>query len=143
MPETEIGALLAWSDALVLPYREASQSGVVAAALAAGRPVIATSVGGLREQLRDVPQAVLCEPDADSLARAIGGWLDAPGHIAPAADAAASWRQAASGLLGAIATALPPKPRAVAQVGWPALTKWAVRRPAGSAMPPTDADAAR
>ena len=42
VPEPEIGSLLAWSDALILPYREASQSGVAAAAIAAGRPVIAT-----------------------------------------------------------------------------------------------------
>jgi len=41
VPESEIGALLAWSEAVILPYREASQSGVAAAALAAGRPVIA------------------------------------------------------------------------------------------------------
>ena len=78
VPETEIGALLAWSDALILPYREASQSGVAAAALAAGRPVIATRVGGLREQLSDAPQAVMCEPEAASLARAIELWLETP-----------------------------------------------------------------
>jgi glycosyltransferase involved in cell wall biosynthesis len=113
VPETEIGALLAWSDALILPYREASQSGVAAAALAAGRPVIATRVGGLREQLSGVPQAVLCEPDAGSLARAIRQWLGTPAHIAAPADASAAWREATSELLLAIGTALPPKPRLV------------------------------
>jgi hypothetical protein len=109
VPETEIGALLGWSDALVLPYREASQSGVAAAAVAAGRPVIATRVGGLQEQLSTAPHAVLCEPDAGSLARAIGQWLETPCHVAPQADAAGAWRDAATDLLAAIATALPAK----------------------------------
>jgi glycosyltransferase involved in cell wall biosynthesis len=113
VPETEIGALLAWSDALILPYREASQSGVAAAALAAGRPVIATRVGGLREQLSGVPQAVLCEPDARSLARAIRLWLETPAQIATPADAGAAWREATSELLLAIGTALPSKRRPV------------------------------
>ncbi len=49
--EAEIASLLGWADAVVLSYREASQSGVVAAALAAGRRVICTRVGGLIEQL--------------------------------------------------------------------------------------------
>jgi glycosyltransferase involved in cell wall biosynthesis len=48
VPEDEIGDLLAWSDAIVLSHREASQSGVAAAAIAAGRWVVATKVGGLR-----------------------------------------------------------------------------------------------
>jgi glycosyltransferase involved in cell wall biosynthesis len=107
VPETDIGALLAWSDALILPYREASQSGVAAAALAAGRPVIATRVGGLREQLAGAPGTLMCEPVADSLAHAISLWLAAPPQIAPPGDAAAAWRQAASDLLLAIGTAVP------------------------------------
>jgi glycosyltransferase involved in cell wall biosynthesis len=111
VPEAEIGALLAWSDALVLPYREASQSGVAAAALAAGRPVIATRVGGLREQLAEAPQAVLCEPDAASLARAIGLWLEAPADPQPRTDTAQAWRDAATDLLAAIGSALPPARR--------------------------------
>jgi glycosyltransferase involved in cell wall biosynthesis len=110
VPETEVGALLAWSDALILPYREASQSGVAAAAIAAGRPVIATRVGGLREQLSSAPQAVLCEPNADSLASAIRLWLEAPMQNAPPADAAAAWRLAVSDLLMAIGQTLPAHP---------------------------------
>lgn len=110
VPEQEIGALLAWSDALILPYREASQSGVAAAALAAGRPVIATRVGGLREQLSDAEQVVLCAPDPASLARAIDLWLDAPATPAPRTDVDAAWREATDALLQAVNTALPPTP---------------------------------
>jgi glycosyltransferase involved in cell wall biosynthesis len=122
VPETEIGGLLAWSDALILPYREASQSGVAAAALAAGRPVIATNVGGLREQLSSASQAIVCEPDADSLAAAIRLWLEQPLQLDLPVDAATGWRQAVSELLLAIGTAVPPKPRPVskaASTGFP------------------------
>ncbi len=129
VPETEIGALLAWSDALILPYREASQSGVAAAALAAGRPVIATRVGGLREQLAGAPQAVLCEPEAESLARAIHLWLETPAQQALPTDAAAAWRQAASQLLLAIATALPAKTRGARADAAPQLLDWALSTP--------------
>ena len=71
VPEDEIGALLSWADVVVLPYREASQSAIAPMALAAGRPVVATRVGGLPEQLAGEPLATLCAPDAASLAEAL------------------------------------------------------------------------
>jgi glycosyltransferase involved in cell wall biosynthesis len=127
VPESEIGTLLGWSDAVILPYREASQSGVAAAALAAGRPVIATTVGGLREQLAAAPGTVFCEPDAASLAHAIGRWLEAPPLIAPPADAATAWRDATTRLLASIATTLPPRRRRKFVIG-PAHLPVALRR---------------
>lgn len=116
VPELEIGALLGWADAVILPYRDASQSGVAAAALAAGLKVIATRVGGLEEQLAGATRAVLCEPDADSLAGAIRHWLQTPVCVArpvdaPLGHATTAWRQAVSGLLLAIGTELPPQGR--------------------------------
>ena len=59
------------ADALVLSHREASQSGVAAAAIAARRWVVATRVGGLVEQMDGQAMAVLCEPEAESLAAGI------------------------------------------------------------------------
>ena len=104
--ESEIGTLLAWADALVMPYREASQSGVAAAALAAGRRVISTRVGGLVEQLGDEPLASLCEPDATSLAAALLGVLRAPVLAAvPRRDPALAWRALAQHLLDELGTA--------------------------------------
>jgi glycosyltransferase involved in cell wall biosynthesis len=49
----EISSVLARYHAVVLSHTEASQSGVAAAAHGAGRPVIATPVGGLIEQIND------------------------------------------------------------------------------------------
>ena len=71
VPESEIVELLAWADALVLSHREASQSGVASAAIAARRFLVATRVGGLAEQAGDNPAAVLCDISADSLASAL------------------------------------------------------------------------
>ena len=105
VPEDEIGALLGWSDALVLPYREASQSGVAAAAIAAGRRVVATRVGGLAEQLTDAPGAILCEPDATSLMAGLRGLIEGPhdGDAPAPSDPRAAWHDFAASLMGQIA----------------------------------------
>ena len=78
VPEDEVGALIAWADAVVLPYREASQSGVAAIAIAADRWVLATRVGGLAEQFRNERLAVLCEPDPGSIRAGLTRLLVAP-----------------------------------------------------------------
>lgn len=68
----ELGAALASYHAVVLSHTEASQSGVAAAALGAGVPVIATPVGGLVEQIADGRTGVFAERvDADALADAV------------------------------------------------------------------------
>jgi len=85
VPEDEVGTLLAWSDALVLSHREASQSGVAAAAIAARRWVVATRVGGLAEQLRHEPMARMCDPSAAALAQTLAALLTE--RPAPAAEA--------------------------------------------------------
>jgi glycosyltransferase involved in cell wall biosynthesis len=108
--ETELGAVFGWADALILPYHEASQSGVAAAAIAAARPVIATRVGGLSEQLSGISHTMLCEPNSVSLAGAISHWLETSPQVHQSPDAVLEWRQAASTLMLAIGAALPPQP---------------------------------
>jgi glycosyltransferase involved in cell wall biosynthesis len=78
VPEDEVGTLLAWSDALVLTHKEASQSGVAAAAVAARRWIVATRVGGIAEQLQGQPGAILCGLDAASVAGGIRQILEHP-----------------------------------------------------------------
>jgi len=104
VPENEVGALFGWADAVVLPYREASQSGVAAVALAAHRYVVATNVGGLTEQLRDEPMAILCDPDAASLTAGLRRVLERAPCDTPvtAAEPAAGWREMARSLLDQI-----------------------------------------
>ncbi len=78
VPEDEVGTLIAWSDAVVLTHREASQSGVAASALAAGRWIVSTRVGGLAEQLDGHGSAVLCDVSAEAIANALRSLLEAP-----------------------------------------------------------------
>lgn len=94
--EAEIGSLIAWADLLVLPYREASQSGVAAAALAAGRFVLSTRVGGLVQQLGAEELATLCDPDAAIIAAALDRFLTAPPDAIAGVDAEAAWRDFAA-----------------------------------------------
>jgi D-inositol-3-phosphate glycosyltransferase len=69
--DDEAALLFAASDASLLPYRAASQSGVVQLSFAHGRPVLATAVGGLPAAVADGVDGLLCAPDAASLARGI------------------------------------------------------------------------
>ena len=110
VPEDEIGALIAWADAVVLPYKEASQSGIAPAAIAAGRYVVSTRVGGLVEQLHGQPLARLCDPDAASLAAALRDLLAAAPVATPlgsAADPHRAWQEVAARLLEGILSSVP------------------------------------
>lgn len=70
--DRELIAHLDWADAAVLPYVEASQSGVVPMSFKRGRPVIATPVGGLPEQVRHGETGLITEAvSPESLAASI------------------------------------------------------------------------
>ncbi len=71
VPEAALPALIAGAGAVVLPYREASQSGVLPLAIAAGVPVVATTVDGLAEQLRDGQGGLLVPPNPTAIAAAL------------------------------------------------------------------------
>lgn len=68
--EQEIAELCNSHDILLLPYTEATQSGVLTIAIAAAIPVITTGMGGLQEQIND-RQALFIEPTPESLAQAV------------------------------------------------------------------------
>jgi glycosyltransferase involved in cell wall biosynthesis len=63
-PGVLVGAVGA-TDATLVPYRMATQSGVVVLAQALGSVPVATHVGGLPEQIDDGVDGVLVAPDAD------------------------------------------------------------------------------
>lgn len=79
--EDELPGLFAASTAVVLPYRQASQSGVGSEAKKYGRPVIATDVGGLPQLVGEAGRVVPAE-DPAALAAAIVEVAGTPGLAA-------------------------------------------------------------
>jgi glycosyltransferase involved in cell wall biosynthesis len=72
LTDREVAQLFQRAAIVVAPYREASQSGVVAIAYALGRPVIVTNVGSLAEVVRDNETGLVVPPnDLVALAEAI------------------------------------------------------------------------
>jgi len=63
LPDEEARQLLAAADVCVLPYRMATQSGVLQVAYGAGCPVIATRVGGLPEFVAEGVSGFTVPPD--------------------------------------------------------------------------------
>lgn len=84
VPNDEVGAYFCAADVVVLPYVEATQSGVVTLAAEFSVPVVVTRVGGLPEAVLDGRTGLVVPPGdaaalADALATALGD--------SPAADA--------------------------------------------------------
>jgi glycosyltransferase involved in cell wall biosynthesis len=73
-------ALIGAADAVVIPSRSEGLPSVALEALAAGRPLVATAVRGLRELLTDEVDALLVQPDDPlELAAALRRVLTEPG----------------------------------------------------------------
>lgn len=78
----DIAKLLASLDVVVSPSRTESLSNTILEAMASGRPVIATRIGGNPEIVRDRETGILIAPeDETELARAMETLLSAP-HLA-------------------------------------------------------------
>jgi glycosyltransferase involved in cell wall biosynthesis len=58
----ELARLLAGADVLVFPYREIDMSGVLMTGLRAGRPIIASGIGGFAELLENDRSGLLVPP---------------------------------------------------------------------------------
>lgn len=70
--EAEIEDLFSQASLCVLPYKSASQSGVIATSYSFGVPVLATNVGGLGEYVEEGITGYLVEPNSPlELAKAI------------------------------------------------------------------------
>lgn len=74
--DAELPAFFRRADIVVLPYREIDQSGVLNTAMAFGRPLVVSRVGGLPE-LADVHDAAVAVPPGDdaSLAEALSALI--------------------------------------------------------------------
>jgi glycosyltransferase involved in cell wall biosynthesis len=104
--DSAIAPLFAWAHLLVVPYQEASQSGVISIARHAALPAVVTPVGGLVEQVEDGRSGfVAAGTDAMAIARAIAAALaDTAAYARIAAalmadDSDAAWRRAADGVV--------------------------------------------
>jgi len=72
IPDQDVIKYFQMATIVALPYREASQSGIISIALPAGKPIVATKVGALTEILEHSHNSLLVAPnDPDSLAQAI------------------------------------------------------------------------
>jgi glycosyltransferase involved in cell wall biosynthesis len=80
LSEQEMAAIFSRYDAILASHIEASQSGVIAAALGAGIPAVVTPVGGLAEQVREAEVGIVSEDvSADALAEAVRHLFLTPG----------------------------------------------------------------
>ncbi len=74
--ESEIATYFSATDAVIQPYRNATQSGISALAFAYDKPLISTRVGGLSEVVEDGITGYLCDPDPESIRSAILRWIE-------------------------------------------------------------------
>ncbi|MCB5267901.1 MAG: glycosyltransferase family 4 protein [Candidatus Cloacimonetes bacterium] len=63
VPDVEVANFFAISDVCILPYKTATQSGVIATALSYETPIIASDVGGLGEYIDHEHTGLLVPPD--------------------------------------------------------------------------------
>jgi glycosyltransferase involved in cell wall biosynthesis len=94
VPDAELAGYLRRADVVALPYRNIDQSGVLFSALAFGKPIVMSDVGGFSEVARDHGAARLVPPDDPrALAAAVNELLaddSARGALAAAAASAAA-----------------------------------------------------
>jgi glycosyltransferase involved in cell wall biosynthesis len=70
--DEEMARCFAWTDLVVLPYRMAKTSGVIATSYGFGKPVLATDVGGFHEVVVDGCTGKLVQPgDPQAIAEGI------------------------------------------------------------------------
>ena len=107
VPDEQVPLYFSAADALVLPYRTATQSGVTQIAYNYDLPMIATDVGGLGEIVIDGRTGIVCDPDVDSIADALERFY-APGLRESFVDAMPeekkrfSWDAAVDALISAV-----------------------------------------
>lgn len=118
VPNDELGLWLEAADALVLPYRQIYQSGVVVLGLRFGLPLIATPVGSMPDYVTPNTGILADAADAPALARALTAFLDRhPPFSRPAIATAA--RELAWPRQCARIRALYPSPPATADIPSP------------------------
>ncbi|WP_346237231.1 glycosyltransferase [Niabella insulamsoli] len=76
IPDSEVRYYLCAADVLIQPYKNATQSGVTPLAYYFEKPMIVTNVGGLPDLVQHGKCGLVVEPDAASIAGAIGEFYE-------------------------------------------------------------------
>jgi glycosyltransferase involved in cell wall biosynthesis len=84
--DREIPPVFERADLVVLPYREVEQSGVLYLALAFGKPIVMSAVGGFPEVAARGAGRLVPPGDVESLAQTIGDLLERPEERRQLAD---------------------------------------------------------
>lgn len=71
IPDSEVKYYLCAADAVIQPYRAATQSGVTPLAYYFEKPMVVTNVGGLPDLVPHQKAGLVCEPQPTSIASAI------------------------------------------------------------------------
>lgn len=71
IPDSEVRFYLSAADAVIQPYRNATQSGVTPLAFHFEKPMVVTNVGGLPEFVSHEKAGIVTEPDPQSIADGI------------------------------------------------------------------------
>lgn len=76
IPDDKIADYFCASDAVVLPYKSSTQSGVTQIAYVYHTPIIATNVGGIKEMVEHLVHGLIIEPNPESIADALVKFYD-------------------------------------------------------------------
>ncbi len=71
IPDSEVKYYLCAADAVIQPYRNATQSGVTPLAYHFEKPMIVTNVGGLPSLVPDEKAGLVVEPNPEAIAEGI------------------------------------------------------------------------
>ncbi|GAB4207784.1 MAG: glycosyltransferase family 4 protein [Bacteroidia bacterium] len=76
IPDDKVNVYFSACDAVVQPYKSATNSGVSMVSYFYDKPIISTNVGGLKEVVKDGQTGWLCEPDSRGIAIGIQKFLN-------------------------------------------------------------------
>ena len=71
LSEKEIINLFDKTNLCILPYVESSQSGIVPYAFMTATPILASNVGGLKEQISNYSNGIIAEPNSEEFSKCI------------------------------------------------------------------------